>query len=196
MRYDVIVIGAGSAGAVVASRLSEEPDKSVLLLEAGPDYPDFERLPDDIKLGNNLFLSAYGPHRWGYTATMTPDLTDFPIPRGKATGGSSAINGQVIYRGIPEDYDSWAASGNDEWGFTSVLPYFRMLETDLDFKGDFHGSDGPIPVRRYSGKTGCPVLKPFTTPAWGPGSKSPLTRTIRSQQEYHPGPGTPSMGSE
>ena len=169
MRYDVIVIGAGSAGAVVASRLSEEPDKSVFLLEAGPDYPDFERLPDDIKLGNNLFLSAYGPHTWGYTATMTPDLTDFPIPRGKATGGSSAINGQVIYRGIPEDYDSWAASGNDEWGFTSVLPYFRMLETDLDFKGDFHGSDGPIPVRRYKREDWLPCSEAFYDACVGAG---------------------------
>ena len=102
MRYDAIVIGAGSAGSVLAVRLSEDPGRSVLLLEAGPDYPNFEHLPDDLKLGNNVWLSAYGPHNWGYVATVTPQQTNLTIPRGKATGGSSAINGQVLYRGIPE----------------------------------------------------------------------------------------------
>ena len=150
MKYDLIVIGAGSAGSTLASRLSEDPERSVLLLEAGPDFPNFEHLPDDLKLGNNVWLSAYGPHNWGYVAQVTPQQTNLTIPRGKATGGSSAINGQVLYRGIPEDYDRWAEWGNDEWAFTRVLPYFRKMEHDLDFPGgDFHGNDGPIPVRRY-----------------------------------------------
>ena len=150
MRYDVIVIGAGSAGSVLAARLSEDPHRSVLLLEAGPDYPHFEHLPDDLKLGNNVWLSAYGPHNWGYVATVTPQQTRLTIPRGKATGGSSAINGQVLYRGIPEDYDNWASWGNDAWSFSKVLPYFCKMETDMDFGGDFHGSSGPVPVRRYT----------------------------------------------
>src|SRR5712692_6439686 len=100
MRYDVIVIGAGSAGCVMASRLSEDPSTSVLLLEAGPDYPTFAHLPDDLKLGNHVWLSASGPHNWGYVAQLTPQHTRLTIPRGKATGGSSAVNGQVLYRGI------------------------------------------------------------------------------------------------
>ena len=114
-----------------------------------PGLSRVEHLPDDLKLGNNVWLSAYGPHNWGYTAQLTPEQTELTIPRGKATGGSSAVNGQVLYRGIPEDYDRWAEWGNDEWGFTRVLPYFNRLETDLDFGGDdFHGSTGPVPVRR------------------------------------------------
>jgi choline dehydrogenase len=150
VRYDVIIIGAGSAGSILATRLSEDPRRSVLLLEAGPDYPEFDRLPEDLKRGHNLLRSAFGPHTWSYGVTATPQQPDpKPIPRGKVTGGTSAINGQVLLRGLPEDYDNWAAWGNEEWVFPKVLPYFRKLETDLDFSGDFHGTDGPIPVRRY-----------------------------------------------
>ena len=151
MKYDTIVIGSGSAGGVMATRLSEDPDRSVLLLEAGPDYPNFEHLPDEIKFGYASGVDIVTTHHnWEFTAKGTDTSGPLEIPRGKITGGSSAINGQVFLRGDPQDYDSWAEMGNDEWSFQKVLNYFRKVETDTDFGGsDFHNSDGPIVCRRF-----------------------------------------------
>ena len=150
MKYDVIVVGSGSAGAALATRLSEDPHRSVLLLEAGPDYPELDHLPDEVKFGyataSDIMTSD---HNWQFTGRATDKAEPMLVPRGKVTGGSSAINGQMFIRGIPEDYDAWASLGNDEWTFEKLLPFFRKLETDTDFHDDFHGTDGPIIARRF-----------------------------------------------
>ena len=84
-----------------------------------------------------------------------------PAPRGKVVGGTSAINGQVLLRGVPEDYDGWAAEGNDEWKYIDCLPFLRKMETDMDITDDFHGNEGPIPVRRFKKEDWLPFQQAF-----------------------------------
>src|SRR5215471_13729258 len=111
MQYDVVIIGVGFAGCVLATRLTEDSQRSVLLLEVGPDYTDFERYLDDLKYGYDQTASAVdAPHNWSFVGTPTPQQgVSMPVPRGRVVGGSSATNGQVFLRGVPEDYDNWAA---------------------------------------------------------------------------------------
>ena len=145
--FDVVVIGAGSSGAVIAARASEDPDRSVCLLEAGPDYPALLDTPFDLV---NSYDNSYTDHDWGFEYTPVAAGQAAPFPRGRVTGGSSAVNTTIALRGMPEDYDHWAALGNPEWAWARVLPAFRRLERDLDF-GDrpWHGDAGPISIRRY-----------------------------------------------
>jgi predicted dehydrogenase (TIGR03970 family) len=150
MKYDIVIVGGGAAGSVLAGRLAANADTSVVLLEAGPDYPDPARLPDDVKFGHTRFAEAPdAQHNWALRGTITEEQGAIHVAQGKVIGGGSSINGQAMQRGFPEDFDSWAALGNDEWAYDKVVPYFRKSERDLDIQDNYcHGTDGPMPVRR------------------------------------------------
>ena len=164
MKYDVIVVGGGSAGSVVAARMAEDPDTTVLLLEAGTDYPDLASLPEDIQNGHTRTAEdERSEHNWALRGTITEEQGEIHVAQGKVIGGGGSINGQVFLRGIPQDFDDWASWGNEEWSYTKVLPYFRKAETDLDIKDDFHGTDGPLPISRKIGETWPVIQSAFHT---------------------------------
>jgi choline dehydrogenase len=145
VRYDAVIVGGGSAGCVLANRLSADPTRSVLLLEAGPDYASVEELPDDIA------GAAFAPasHDWGYSSE--PDALGIKVnlPRGKVIGGSSSTNYCFAMRARPSDYAAWTAAGNDGWTYDEILPYYRRMESYPYGEDKWHGREGLYKISRF-----------------------------------------------
>ncbi|WP_054811735.1 GMC family oxidoreductase [Nocardia arizonensis] len=144
---DVLIVGGGSAGAVLAARLSENPARRVVLLEAGPDYGP-TRFPAALLDADRI---ADLDHDWGYTARGGRLSPEVAAQRGKVIGGSSAVNVGAAHRARARDFAGWAEQGVDDWAFTDVLPYFRALENTPTGHDEFHGRSGPMPVRQLTG---------------------------------------------
>ncbi|MFI6676708.1 GMC family oxidoreductase [Kribbella sp. NPDC050470] len=161
MSGDVIVVGGGTAGCVLAARLTEDAGCAVLLIESGPDYPNLDGLPADVADASEPTVG----HDWGYFAEADSLDRRVPLPRARLIGGCSATNGCFALRGAPADYDRWRALGNPGWSFAEVLPFFRRLESDLDFADRWHGNGGPIPIRRHPADELTPIQQAFINAA-------------------------------
>ena len=141
--YDYVIVGAGSAGCVVANRLSEDPDVNVAVIEAGPpdDAPEIH-IP--LAFGQNL------TSEWDWMLLSEPepglDQRRNYLPRGRVLGGSSSLNAMIYIRGNRADYDEWAATGFDGWGYEDVLPYFKRAEDNERGASEYHGAGGPLSV--------------------------------------------------
>jgi 5-(hydroxymethyl)furfural/furfural oxidase len=183
MEFDYIIVGGGSAGSVLANRLSARSTNNVLVCEAGEDTPP-EKIPAEIL--DSYPGTAYLNDRFIWSSLkVTTEVNshndkDAPKPplrkyeQARVLGGGSSINGQMANRGAPTDYDEWEARGASGWDWKNVLPYFKKLETDLDVNDDWHGQDGPIPVRRVPEKH------------WSGHSKALLETLKRANYKYLP----------
>ncbi len=180
--YDYVIIGAGSAGCVLANRLTADPDKSALVLEAGPqDRSIYIHMPSAF-----AYPLADDRFNWFYKTEPEPymDGRRMYCPRGRVIGGSSSINGMVYIRGHARDYDRWAQTGLRGWSYADVLPYFKKAETRERGGDDYHGTDGPLHVAY--GRSKNPLYR-----AWieaGVQAGFPFTHDLNGRQQEGFGP--------
>jgi choline dehydrogenase len=151
-RFDTVIVGAGSAGGILAARLSEDAGRTVCLIEAGPDHPDPSTLPDELRSAS-MIDERHAPYLWHHTARATDLRPALAAPSGRVVGGSSAINTTVYLWALRPDLDAWAAVAGPSWTYEACVPYFQRLESDTDFPNGVHGISGPIPVARPARET-------------------------------------------